>query len=618
MNLLMDALKKAEERRASFDSSPGDEPPGSAELRERPFGPIRATRDEAGSVVIESDPDFLAGPRPGEPALSGAGRGGTVAPADRLEDALGGLGSGATAAPSGGTALSSPSPFLGGEDATHDEPPPFSSLDGAGAPLESRLGVLPRVSEPPEPARVTENGEDAAGSEDGRPPGSRLGDATHDEPPPFSSLDGAGTPLGSRLGVLPRVSEPPEPARVTENDEDAAGGEDGRPSPAQSDDRSTTTAVRTASVGTAPRSFEARVAPPGRRTGRTIGVALLLLAVTAGGAAGGRHVWKTEFARPALLRPPLPASAAEAAPVWTADATAGTSGDSGDPEARAPHPQRTQGPRRNQGERRAGTALRPPLDAGAPTRPATGMDATPRPDTGAVIRITKRRRSDRVGASLERAYDAFQAGDAESAADAYRAVLGHEPRNRDAFLGLAAVAAREGRWNEAAAHYARVLAIDPADAVAQAALIAIGEQDPALGKRLLKEMRPLKEEGLLKEEGPLVAEGFLTEEGLPTAESRLKALLSGEPRAAYLHFGLGNVYAAQSRWPEARRSYFNAYRLDRGNTDYAYNLAVSLDHLSQPESAIRFYREALALAEKRSPNFETDAVLARIRDLATP
>ncbi len=593
MNLLMDALKKAEERRASFDSSPGDEPPGSAELRERPFGSVRATRDEAGSVAIESDPDFLAGPRPAEPTLSGAGQGGTDVPADRLEDALGGLGSGAAAAPSGGTALSSPSPFLGGEDATYDEPPPFSSLDGAGAPPGSRLGVLPRVSEPPEPIRVTKNGEDAAGGEDGRPP-------------------------GSRLGVLPRVSEPPEPIRVTKNGEDAAGGEDGRPSSAQNDDRSTTTAVRTASVGTAPRSFEARVAPPGRRTGRTIGVALLLLAVTAGGAAGGRHVWKTEFARPALLRPPLPASAAEAAPVWTADATAGTSGDSGGPEARAPHPQRTEGPRRNQGERRAGTALRPPLDAGAPTRPATGMDVTPRPDAGAVIRITKRRRSNRVGASLERAYDAFQAGDAESAADAYRAVLGHEPRNRDAFLGLAAVAAREGRWNEAAAHYARVLAIDPANAVAQAALIAIGEQDPALGKRFLKEEGLLKEKSPLKDEGPLVAEGFPTEEGLPTAESRLKALLSGEPRAAYLHFGLGNVYAAQSRWPEARRSYFNAYRLDRGNTDYAYNLAVSLDHLSQPESAIRFYREALALAEKRSPNFETAAVLARIRDLATP
>ena len=204
------------------------------------------------------------------------------------------------------------------------------------------------------------------------------------------------------------------------------------------------------------------------------------------------------------------------------------------------------------------------------------------PNPGAGIEIRKHERTGRVVALLERAYGALHSGDAESAAEAYRAVLGHEPRNRDAFLGLAAVAARAGRWDEAAAHYARVLAFDPADSVAQAALIAIDERDPVRG------------------------------------ESRLKALLSSEPRAAYLHFGLGNVYAAQSRWPEAQQAYLNAWRLDRGNADYAYNLAISLDHLSRPESALDFYREALALAKKRPAGFEAAAVHARIRDITAP
>ena len=240
----------------------------------------------------------------------------------------------------------------------------------------------------------------------------------------------------------------------------------------------------------------------------------------------------------------------------------------------------------------AGAVSRPDMSAGVVPRPDTGAGVAPppehgagtasRPGPGAGIEIRKRKRADHVAASLVQAYEAFHAGDVESAAEAYRAVLGHEPRNRDAFLGLAAVAARAERWDEAAAYYARVLTLDPADTVAQAALIAIGERDPVRG------------------------------------ESRLKVLLSSEPQAAYLHFSLGNVYAAQSRWPEAQQSYFNARRLDGGNADYAYNLAVSLDHLSQPESALDFYREALALAEKRPGSFETAAVQARIRDMTAP
>ena len=186
-------------------------------------------------------------------------------------------------------------------------------------------------------------------------------------------------------------------------------------------------------------------------------------------------------------------------------------------------------------------------------------------------------RADHVAASLERAYAAYLAGDVEAAGQAYRTVLGHEPRNRDARLGLAAVAARAGRWGEAAEHYATLLASHPADTAARAALATIGEQDPA------------------------------------HAESRLKALLRIEPEAAHLHFSLGNLYASQSRWPEAQRSWFSAYRLDRGNADHAYNLAVGLDRMSQPRSALGLYREALILARSSPAGFEAEAVRQRIR-----
>ena len=224
--------------------------------------------------------------------------------------------------------------------------------------------------------------------------------------------------------------------------------------------------------------------------------------------------------------------------------------------------------------------------AGSPVGAAGGRAAAmersgaePRPKAGPGIEIGKGVRDDHVAVSLERAYRAFRAGELESAAETYRAVVAREPGNRDALLGLAAVAARTGRRGEAAGHYARVLASHPADTVARAALIAIEEPDPARGG------------------------------------SRLKALLWIEPEAAHLHFDLGNAYAAQSRWPEAQRSYFDAYRFDRGNADYAYNLAVSLDQLSRRESALDFYREALALARSRPASFEAAAVLARIREL---
>ena len=195
------------------------------------------------------------------------------------------------------------------------------------------------------------------------------------------------------------------------------------------------------------------------------------------------------------------------------------------------------------------------------------------------IAIRKRVRTDYVAASLERAYEAHRTGDAASASEAYRAVLEDEPRNRDALLGLAATAARAGRRDEAAAHYARVLASHPADAVARAGLIAIDERDPA------------------------------------RSESALKTLLRREPRAAHLHFDLGNVYAAQSRWAEAQRAYFDACRFDGDNADYAYNLAVSLDHLAQRRGALDLYRKALALSQERPAAFDTVAVLARIRDI---
>ena len=200
-----------------------------------------------------------------------------------------------------------------------------------------------------------------------------------------------------------------------------------------------------------------------------------------------------------------------------------------------------------------------------------------RPPSGSGVEIRKRIRAEHVAASLRRAYSALLAGDAETAAETYRQVLGHETHNRDALLGLAAVAARAGRWSEATEFYARVLALHPADPVAQ--------DRP---RRVWRVGRGARRE---------------TPEGAPAARAagRLHALRARQP------------VRRPVAWTEARLSYANARRFDGANPDYTYNLAVSLDHLLERGGALDLYREALALANGRSASFETEVVVARIR-----
>jgi uncharacterized protein HemY len=96
------------------------------------------------------------------------------------------------------------------------------------------------------------------------------------------------------------------------------------------------------------------------------------------------------------------------------------------------------------------------------------------------------------------------------------------------------------------------------------------------------------------------------------AESRLKQLIAREP-TSFLYFTLGNLYAEQNRWSQAQQAYFQAFTLEPGNPDYAYNLAVGLEHLNQPRPALTYYRQAVQLAQARgSANFSVPGAQARI------
>jgi tetratricopeptide (TPR) repeat protein len=182
---------------------------------------------------------------------------------------------------------------------------------------------------------------------------------------------------------------------------------------------------------------------------------------------------------------------------------------------------------------------------------------------------------------LAQAYAALQAGRTDEAQRFYSQLAGAEPKNVDALLGLAAIAAQQGQVEEAVRRYLQILDLEPRHALAQSGLIALlGRADPA------------------------------------AAESKLRQLIAREP-SAYLYFTLGNLYADQSQWAGAQQSYFQAHHLEPVNPDYAYNLAVALEHVNQPKLALGFYRRAVALATARGrSNFSLPQAQNRVGLLA--
>ncbi|MGH8565036.1 MAG: tetratricopeptide repeat protein [Gammaproteobacteria bacterium] len=198
------------------------------------------------------------------------------------------------------------------------------------------------------------------------------------------------------------------------------------------------------------------------------------------------------------------------------------------------------------------------------------------------IRIHRSPPRNRVDPDLAEAYRAFQSGNPSRAETLYRRVQAREPERRDALLGLAAVAMRQGRTPEAYGYYRRLIELDPRDSVALAGIASLtgsGERE--------------------------------------ANESRLKLLLDQSPNAAHLHFALGNLYAKQGRWAYAQEAYFKAYTSDSQNPDYSFNLAVSLDRLGQGRAALGYYRRALNKADQGVKGFNTAQVLTRIQALSS-
>ncbi|HSM97690.1 MAG TPA: tetratricopeptide repeat protein [Gallionella sp.] len=178
---------------------------------------------------------------------------------------------------------------------------------------------------------------------------------------------------------------------------------------------------------------------------------------------------------------------------------------------------------------------------------------------------------------LNDAYLAYRSGKFDQAQQLYLKALNLDSNNTDALLGLAVIAQRRGADNVAAHYYAQVLALDPRNAVANAGMSALSNDD--------------------------------------NRESRLKTLLNEQQNSSALHFALGNYYAEQARWGEAQQAYFNAYKLEPGNAELAFNLAVSLDRLGQNKPAGQYYQRALQLDPDHHAAFDHAHISQRIEEL---
>lgn len=195
------------------------------------------------------------------------------------------------------------------------------------------------------------------------------------------------------------------------------------------------------------------------------------------------------------------------------------------------------------------------------------------------IQIRKGNSGNQINPALSSAYQAFITGDTATAERQYQSVLVQEPYNRDALLGLAALALNQRDADKSGSFYGRLLELDPNDPDAIAGLTSLQQGDPA------------------------------------QSESRLKKALSMHPNAGAIMFALGNLYAQQARWSEAQQYYFRAYTTQSNNADYAFNLAVSLDRLNQSKLAKDYYQRALDSGQAGTGNFNRSKVQQRIADL---
>jgi tetratricopeptide (TPR) repeat protein len=181
---------------------------------------------------------------------------------------------------------------------------------------------------------------------------------------------------------------------------------------------------------------------------------------------------------------------------------------------------------------------------------------------------------------LREAYDAYRSGNDSLAMTLYNQVLEIDPGNRNALLARAAINVQNNNGNAAIRDYQTLLLHNPKDSLAMTSLITVANYSPV------------------------------------ETESQLKLMIRDEPNSPHLNFALANAYGVQNRWQEAQGYYFKALENNPGDPNYAYNLAVSLEHIAQPMAAVGYYQRALDNIDNGLATFSREVVSQRMETLA--
>lgn len=199
--------------------------------------------------------------------------------------------------------------------------------------------------------------------------------------------------------------------------------------------------------------------------------------------------------------------------------------------------------------------------------------------TSSNLQITSNSRFEEKDQLLAEAFAAYQKGDDKTALQKYASVLKIDSTNRNALLARAAIAVQNGDNASAIKDYQHLLLANPKDSLAMSSFISVAKTAP------------------------------------DQSESQLKLMIRDEPDSPHLNFVLANIYSAQNRWQEAQSLYFKALENNPRDPNYAYNLAVSLEHIAKPKVAITYYERAISNFENGLATFNRDVVDNRIEML---
>jgi tetratricopeptide (TPR) repeat protein len=195
------------------------------------------------------------------------------------------------------------------------------------------------------------------------------------------------------------------------------------------------------------------------------------------------------------------------------------------------------------------------------------------------FQLTSKRSVTAKNRLLKDAFEAYQRGDNNAALEKYNRVLTDDPQNRNALLARAAINVQSDNNVKAIKDYQTLLIANPKDSFAMSSLISVANISPS------------------------------------KSESQLKEMMRDEPLSPHLNFVLANIYGTQNRWQEAQNHYFKALENNPDDPNYAYNLAVSLEHIAKPKVAIVYYQLALANFNNGRATFNKVVVDKRVEIL---